>query len=449
MDKEEVKKLIRKGEGPKVEFKSRFSSFGPDVCAFANTDGGTIIFGINDDGSIKGILRGNEEKVSSVADKCSPPVRPQIKQFKIDNKEILVARIKNTGNLHSLSGRVYKRVGSTNRKLSSSEILDLGQKLEKIRFGEQICEGATRDDINEEKVRQFLTKTRDERNLDIDPQIQLLEGLEKLNLAHGGDLTNASVLMFGQSPQDFYPQAEVRCGRFKGNDASSDFVDMKVFSGPIYKMVDRAMQFVMEHIDRAARIIPGQTEREEEWEYPLEALREALTNAVVHRDYFSSSNVQVRIFDDRVEIWNPGTLPKGITVEDLKGKHESKPQNPLIAKLFFLIKYIEQWGTGTNRIVKLCEEKNLPEPEFEDTGSSFIVTLRKSKLTEGYLETLELNDRQRKAIEYVKENEQISNSKYRDLNDVTRETAKRDLADLVDKEILQQKGKGRATHYTF
>lgn len=209
MDKKEVEEMIKGREGQRVEFKSRIKSFGPDVCAFANTDGGIILFGISDDGSVKGVSGKNEEKISSVADKCDPPVRPSIQSLKIDNSKVLAAEIEKTGNLHSLAGRVYKRVGSTNRKLSSSEILDLGQKLEKIRFGEQICEEAALDDIDEERVRWFLKKTSDERNLEIDPQIQLIEGLKKLNLASGGNLTNASVLMFGETPQDFFPQAEV------------------------------------------------------------------------------------------------------------------------------------------------------------------------------------------------------------------------------------------------
>lgn len=242
-------------------------------------------------------------------------------------------------------------------------------------------------------------------------------------------------------------QSEVRCARFKGEEASSDFIDMKVLRSPIYEQVDKAEQFVMEHINRSARIKPGQVERQEKWEYPLNAVREAITNAVVHRDYFSTSNTQVRIFDDRLEVWNPGTLPEGITIEDLKGKHESKPQNPLLAHLFFLIKYIEQWGTGTNRIVKLCEEYELPEPEFEDTGSSFIVTLRKSRVSEEWVEALDLNERQREAVDYVREEGKITNREYRDLTEVSRKTAKKDLADLVEKEVLRKKGKGRGTHY--
>ncbi|MFO8108950.1 MAG: ATP-binding protein [Thermoplasmata archaeon] len=112
----------------------------------------------------------------------------------------------------------------------------------------------------------------------------------------------------------------------------------------------------MRNIRKAAWIEPGKIERQEKWEYPLDAVREAITNAVVHRDYQSTSNVQIRIFDDRIEVWNPGTLPEGWTVDTLKEEHESKPFNPLLARMFFLIKYIEKWGRGT---IDIAEKKNI------------------------------------------------------------------------------------------
>jgi len=144
--------------------------------------------------------------------------------------------------------------------------------------------------------------------------------------------------------------------------------------------VDKAEQFVMQHIEKSAKIIPGQIEREEKWQYPLEAVREAITNAVAHRNYFSNGHVQVKIFDDRLEVWNSGSLPEEITIEDLKGKHRSRPQNPLIARLFFYLGYIEKWGSGTNKMVELCKEAELPE-----------LSLRKSWQFRGYLQKVKTN----------------------------------------------------------
>lgn len=120
----------------------------------------------------------------------------------------------------------------------------------------------------------------------------------------------------------------------------------------------------------------------------FEALREAITNAICHRNYKISSNVQIRIFDDRVEVWGYGSLPKPLTIEDLKKKHDSVLRNPLIGKCFFLIKYIEQWGTGTNRMIELCQKYRLPEPTFEEIGGSFVVTFRKSRISEEIMKGL-------------------------------------------------------------
>jgi ATP-dependent DNA helicase RecG len=301
--------------------------------------------------------------------------------------------------------------------------------------------------ISEEKVRWFLRKAKGERNLDVDPQISLEEVLEKLGLIIDGKLTNAVVLMFGKAPQRYFVQSEVRCARFKGTKAVKPFIDMKVMDGAVYEQIDQAEKFVLFNMKKAAWVEPGKIERQEKWEYPPEAIREAITNAVAHRDYFSSGNVQIRIFDDRIEVWNPGCLPEGLTVEKLKGKHESKPRNKLIARMFFLIKYIEQWGTGTNEMIHACVSYGLPEPLFEDTGSSFIVTFRKSRLTEEFLESLNLNDRQYRTIGYVKDRGEITNKIYREIHNVGKVTAAAELNDLVAQEVLKIVGKGRSTKY--
>ena len=179
----------------------------------------------------------------------------------------------------------------------------------------------------------------------------------------------------------------------------------------------------------------------------ISAIREGIINAICHRDYGEASNVQVRIFDDRLEIWSPGKLPPGITVDKLRSEHESIPPSPLIAKPFFLIGYIENWGTGTNRIIKECVEYGQPEPEFRETGTSFVITFRKDVLSEEYLEQLGLNERQKKALKFIKREGKITNREYRDMFNIVKDTAIRDLKELVDKKIVTRKGAGRNVHY--
>ncbi len=150
------------------------------------------------------------------------------------------------------------------------------------------------------------------------------------------------------------------------------------------------------------------------------------------------SKTQVRIFDDRIEFWNPGILPEGLTVEKLKQTHESKPKNPILAKLFYLIGYVEEVGTGTNKIIEWCLDWNLSEPDFEDTGSSFIVTFKESKLTDEYLETLGLNERQREIINYLKTHKQITSRKYMEIFKLKERTARKDVKELVSKGLLKR-----------
>ena len=177
------------------------------------------------------------------------------------------------------------------------------------------------------------------------------------------------------------------------------------------------------------------------------AIREVLANAISHRDYEISSKVQVRIFDDRMEFWNPGRLPEGWNVETLKKAHESILRNPSIAKQFFWVKYIEEVGTGTNKIIEWCIDWGLPEPEFELKETSFVVTFRKSKFTDEYLEQLGLNERQKKAISYIKEHGKIDRKTYCTICGVEKTVAHEELANMVNKELLDVAGTGKGIHY--
>jgi ATP-dependent DNA helicase RecG len=295
-------------------------------------------------------------------------------------------------------------------------------------------------------VRRFLSAAQQERHLAISPDMPLEEALEKLELRRDGQLTRAAILLFGREPQRFLRQSEVRVARFKGTEPLH-FLDMKVIEGGLIAQRAAIVEFIQRHISMAAEV--KGLEREERWEYPLEALREAVTNALCHRDYRDPGNVQVRIFDDRLEVWNPGTLPPELSLEALRRTHRSVPRNRLIAHAFFLIKFIEQWGTGTLRMIEVCREAGLPEPEFAELSGAFVVTFRKSKLTREYLTGLGLNERQLAAVEYVRAHGRITNREYVALTHVARPTATRDLAALVAKVVFQQHGRGRGSYFTL
>jgi len=207
------------------------------------------------------------------------------------------------------------------------------------------------------------------------------------------------------------------------------------------------MKFITRHISVRYEF-EGKPRRREVWEYPLGALREAVINAIVHRDYAFPANVQVEIYDDNIRIWSPGKLPLGITVEDLyKKPHDSVLRNKLIAQVFFDIGYIERYGTGTTKIMELCKEHGIPPPEFREGSGGFSVIFRKDIYTEEYLKSLGLNERQIKAVMYVKREGEITNKDHQELNKVHRNTATKDLEHLVKLRILKRTGHGRSSCY--
>jgi len=269
----------------------------------------------------------------------------------------------------------------------------------------------------------------------------------KLNLTQDEKLTIAGLLLFGKNPQRFLLQAKMRCARFKGNN-EVEFLDLKVIEGDIIQQVEEAMAFVRRNTSMAAKI-EGKLERTERWEYPPDAVREAITNAVCHRDYADSGNVVVRIFDDRLEVSNPGGLLAGMTVEDLKKPHESRPRNKLVADAFFLIKYIEQFGTGIQRIINDCREAGVPEPEFESRAGAFRILFHKPATLEDLVGASRLSDRQLKGVRAAFQHGHITRGEYQSLTATPTATAKRDLAELVEKKILAKRGRGRSTSYVL
>lgn len=449
-----INDLIKEGESETVEFKPSLSQTDKimgSISAFSNTKGGTVVIGVTDKGEVHGVDIGKrtiENLANGIKQNIDPMVYPSIRVEKIDDKMVVFIEIEESKQKPVLaSGRAYKRVGKSNHKLGYEEIRNLALETSKVYWDERICEDASVEDIDEEKVRWFLKEARHKRGLDINENSPVEEALLRLKLLKEGKPTNGAVLLFGKDPQRRFIQSEVKCIRFKGVSVTGEMVDLRTVDGSVFDQLIEAEKFIFNNIALSAWIEEGKIQRQERWEYPPKAIREALANAISHRDYETTSKVQVRIFDDRMEFWNPGRLPEGWTVETLKQVHESIPRNPAIAKQFFWVKYIEEVGTGTNKIIEWCIDWGLPEPEFEFTGTSLVVTLWKSKLDEEYLDTLGLNERQRKAIDYMKKHKKITSKEYAELFSITDRTARNDLKSLLDKKILIQRGTSKKLTY--
>lgn len=451
-----------KRESNNLEKKSSLSDLDRIVeiiCSFANKKGGEVLIGVNNDDSIKGVQVGKDtiEKISNkIINHIDPNIYPEIEIENKDGKDIIKIKVDESKNKpHTAFSKPFIRIGDTTRVMKRDEYekLLLEKNKYKMYFDEQICEGASIKNIDEEKVKWFLEKASYERRLNIEPKTPVKEALERLKLTKNNELTNASVLLFGKNPQEFFMQSETRCARFKGTEPI-EFIDMKIFGGNIIDQVDNAEKFVLSHIKKAAKIV--MFKREEVWEYPPNAIREAIVNAVCHRDYFIQSNIKISIFDNRIEISDPGKLPEPLTPSILKEKHDSILRNPLIANCFFLIKNIEQWGKGTNKIVNWCIEHGLREPDFKEIGGGFEVIFyapedilklipEKGKMN---LKELGLNERQIKALKLmVNERKKFYIKDYIKEFNISKRTAIRDFEKLVKKGFVIKIGTWKGAYF--
>jgi len=452
-----IKELIEIGESETVEFKKstgEWKEIVETISAFANKKGGVILVGVDEKKEVCGVSIGKgtiEDLTNKILNNTEPKIYPEIGIQSLNKRNIIYIKVEAYPYDVVLAfGKPFKRVGRNTVRMNNDEykrkILEIHKR--ELYFDGQISPEAKFSNIDEKKVKEFLRKAREKRKLDIDETLSIKEILRKLKLVKGEDLTNACILLFGKNPQDFFIQAGVKGIRFKGTDITADMLDFKDIEGDLFQQVEETENFIFRNISLRAWLEDRKIERQEKWEYPPKAIREALVNAIVHRDYRSSGKVQVRIYDDRIEFWNPGRLPSGWTPDTLKQEHTSEPFNPLIFKMFFWVGDVEEVGSGTNKIVSWCKEWELPEPEFGISGTSIFVRIRKDILTEDYLKKLGLNERQIKAVMYVKKEGKITNKKYQSLYNVSKRTATNDLDEIVQKKIFEKVGtRGKGTFY--
>jgi len=436
-----VCKLIEPGENERVEFKENpdIKNILETVSAFANTHGGLIIIGVRDrDGNVVGVQIGKEtlaKLANEIVQNTEPEVIPRLRVERCDGKDVIVIEVdEHPVKPVMVRGRAYKRIGNSNRKLTPKEISELFEESVGLSWDAYPAD-ATLDDVDLDKVKEFIRKA----NLPSDDEVEVLK---KLRLIRDGKITRALILLFGKDPQWFFPQAKVRVGRFRG----SEILDSVDVEGNLFEQVEETVSAIKKHMSKRY-VIKGLV-REEAWDYPLETIREAVVNAVMHRDYRMPDEVQIKVLDDRVIFWNPGGLPTGLTEKDLYREHPSKPRNRLIAEVFHLAGYVEKWGSGTLRILRAFEEAKLPRPEFKEAFGGFQVVFYRDWLAEERLRELGLNERQIKAVLYVRDKGSITNRKYQELFNVSKPTASRELKELVDKGVFERIGvKGRSVKY--
>jgi ATP-dependent DNA helicase RecG len=330
------------------------------------------------------------------------------------------------------------------------EHLERSGDLRTLPFDASACEQATMDDLSEEKLRWFLGTARRERQYILSENTSAKTALTHMNLLDRDRPAHAAILLFGKEPQRFLITSEVKCLHFHGTEVRKPIPSYQIYKGTVFELVDQSVDFVLSKINRHIGTREYSVQAPAEYELPQEAVREAIVNAVAHRDYTSNASVQIVLFADRLEVWNPGELPPPLTPKLLRQPHASIPRNPLIAEPLYLVRYIEKAGTGTLDMIDRCRSAALPEPDFEQRAGQWVVTLWRDWLTADVLAGLGLNERQIKAVAHVKVHGRITNKEYQGLTGLTNRTVLRELKDLLDKGVLERIGEtGRGTYYVL
>lgn len=423
------------------------------LVAFANSDGGTILIGVDETGRATGQTYADEVEVAlrAAMGECRPLVAARWHQAAAEEGLAFAIVVTRSPELHSLAdGRVLVRAGEENRPLSGGQIRQLAATKSIGDFEAEPAPGARREDFDDKVIAEFVTKWEERQHR------EWTRSTDDLLLEVGAvdeDMrpTVGGVLLFAHNPQAFLPQSGLTFVKFigklpRGETGQPGYGRREEIGGPLARIIQRTWEVVGEEM-RTGAVVTG-LEREERTEYPVSAVREALVNAVAHRDYrLGGRRIEVRMFSDRMEITSPGGLPGFITVDNIVEEHFSR--NPRIVSGLYQWGYIEELGLGVDLMIEEMVRAGHPPPKFKDTPYSFTVTLynvRERAPVPAWTRTM--NERQVRALTYVQERGRITNREYRKLcPDVSAETLRLDLVDLVERGVLLKIGAKKGTYY--
>ncbi|MCY4569136.1 MAG: helix-turn-helix domain-containing protein [Candidatus Poribacteria bacterium] len=453
MEIADLKQRIAQGENAMTEFKENFDQEAIETAvAFANTNGGVILIGVSDTGEIRGITIGKETLrnwSNRIAQATEPRVALEIESVDLKEKSVLLIRISESSlKPVSVRGVCYKRVGNSNRVMSPQEIAQMHLNATGQSWDQLLVTRAGIDDIDEKKVEWYLIRRETTRNVAKPQDMSQTALLRNIDGLSDEDIpTHAGILFFSKYPQRFFQNAQLRVVRFKGISVTHPVIDRLDCSGALWEMVDAAEEFIRKNIRLLSLRTSRSFQRDDKFEYPLAALREAIINALIHRNYQKHSDVRVFIFDNRVEVINPGTFPEGVSPDT--PVHE--PVNPILSRFMYDIGFIERYGSGIRMMKRLSGEWGNKEPRYEfhplQTTIIFESPIQESTFIEIDDISAQLNERQKNAFSYVQRHGQIATKEYVEINHVSRQTAYAELTDLTKKDLLTVVGKGRGTKY--
>jgi len=461
MDIMQVSNLAKAGESQSLELKtstSQLEGVCQTVCAFLNAKGGIILVGVKNNGQVIGqhVTDNTRQEIAREIKKIEPPANHQVNIDYVpleDNKFVIVLDII-AGNHapYTYDGRPYARLESSTGLMSQHLYEQLLVRRGQLNhaWDTQSAKGYTIDSLDHEDIRRTIKEGVDKHRIGIEVLNYDIEHiLRNLELIRNDKLINAAVVLYAKDVRPDYSQCMIRLARFVGTDKSDNFIDNQRVYGNAFRIISAALEFAQRHLPIASFFEPGKLQRTDQPAVPQLALREALVNAISHREYTNhSSTISLAIFDDRLELWNNGVLPPQLNFAALRKRHESYPRNKTIATIFYEQGWVEGWGTGTTHMIGYCQKNGTPEPEFEEYSGGFAVIFRFKEPMGGRKADKKstLNKRQEKILVILASGESLGvNEIFDRLDDVAGlRTVKADLSTLKKLALVEQIGKGRA-----
>ena len=458
-----VEELVKEKENKDLDFKLELpesKKVAQLVAAFYNSRGGKIILGVNDNKklvSLKNPQKVEHKFVQIIRHWCKLDEEPKIEFVKYENRDFIVIHCpkgKDTPYFVRGESKPRVRIGSSNVIANKEEIARLYREGSSKSQDVFPVENAGLDDLDLEKVKKYLGESNLTKQLESKHLHSLMqkEGLIVFDEAKKEYIpTYAGVLLFGKHPQLNVHCASIKADRYRGTDMI-EWIDKNDFNGNIFTLVENCEYFFKKNMRIASWSAGFKTEHKTE--YPIDALKEAVINALAHRDYHQyGKNILIRMFDDRIEINSPGELLRPLTIEKLQ-EHDYKPnsRNKVITKVLLRKGIMDERGSGILRIEEAMKKWELEKPDYAEKDGYFVITFKGPGRAEKPLDEeilRDLNERQKKALDYIKDKGRITNKEYREINKIGRRHTIKELNKLIDEGIITKKGKGRSIHYVL
>jgi len=468
MNLKSLETLVKTGESEILEFKKSSGTLKAafkTICAFLNSNGGTVLIGVFNDGKIVGqdVTDKTQLELANMMQNIEPNTRIHLDFIPINHgdKRVIslhVDPVKGSGPFF-FDGKAYERIAASTHRMKHERLQSLfSEKIQNTTPWERwFAEGISYENLHEKEILKFYHealhcgRARD-KTIANDPK-DILLGFGMLS-DDQKKITNAAVVLFGKKFLPNYPQCTIKLIKFNGLD-KRNFLDNKKVTGNLFELLEEAMNFVHRNMKITSQFTEGQYQRKDIPEFPPLAIREAVINALTHRDYSQANGyVEIGLYDDRIEIASLGELPAHMHLDLLRKKHKSIPRNQIIADVVYTRGLVEQLGRGTNIILEECKVFDLPEPEFLMEHGFFQVTMFSTlqahmEFAEDVLDGIKLTDRQKKILEILYKNDRMQTSDITTSfqQKTTQRTIQRDLSYLEQCGLVKQKGIGRSTQW--